>query len=248
MGAVGPRRRIEQHGVLGGVAEDGRLGDDRHPPRRRRTGPSRSPGWSTRCGRSSCRCPRPAGPSTVNGISSCGPASGSPVFSAGIPAGLASVIGACGGPRGSRPWRPATAGRVDGLTATRSARPSVVIVYSQRVREQSADRPMLVPKSSFQTGEVAVMKLFVIVSVEPAGARPRDQRVVASGRPWPRASRSRPRGCRPGRRRPPGARPRYSATTPVSYGGWNSFGPISNVKPRLPAVQNVQSSVEPVVS
>ena len=110
-------------------------------------------------------------PSTVNEISSCAPARGSPVFSAGWPSGLAIAIGPCGGPSASRPSRPATTGRVDGLTFHSNVGPSVTIEYSS-VSENSWTGPMSVPKSLFQIGEVSVMNDLRIFSVEPVGAEP----------------------------------------------------------------------------
>ena len=70
-------------------------------------------------------------PSTSKETSSCGPPRGSaPVYSAGWPAGLANVKSACGGACASRPSRPATTGRVDGLTFHSNVGPSVFIEYS----------------------------------------------------------------------------------------------------------------------
>ena len=66
----------------------------------------------------------------VNGIRSAAPSSGSPWFSAGMPGGLANVMSACGGPVGSRPSRPATYGRVEGLTAKRKRPPGARYVVS----------------------------------------------------------------------------------------------------------------------
>src|SRR5215213_6676637 len=96
------------------------------------------------------------GPCTSNEYSSCAPARGSPVFSAGSPGGLANVKPACGSATASRPSRPATTGRVEGLTFHSKVAPSVVILYSSVSPNDSAG-PMSVPKSLFHTGDVAVV-------------------------------------------------------------------------------------------
>src|SRR3954471_11940707 len=96
------------------------------------------------------------GPCTSNAYSSWAPARGSPVFSAGCPAGLANVKSACGGGTASRPSRPATTGRVDGLTFHSKVEPAVVILYSSVSGNDSA-APTSVPKSLFHTGDVAVV-------------------------------------------------------------------------------------------
>src|SRR5215216_6566649 len=68
-------------------------------------------------------------PLIVNGIDSCGPSSGfEPVFSAGCPSGLANAIGSCGLATGLRPNRPATYGRVDGLSAQLNRPPGALSV------------------------------------------------------------------------------------------------------------------------
>ena len=66
------------------------------------------------------------------------------MFSAGWPAGLANVRSACGGPVAARPSRPATTGRVDGLTFHSNVGPLVVIVYSS-VSWNDRTGPMSVP-------------------------------------------------------------------------------------------------------
>ena len=94
-----------------------------------------------------CTVMRPlstGGPWTSNENSSCAPESWSPVFSAGWPAGLATVRSACGGPVAGRPSRPATTGRVDGLTFHSNDEPFVLIEYSS-VSGKVCTGPMSVP-------------------------------------------------------------------------------------------------------
>src|SRR5919108_2086753 len=111
--------------------------------------------------------PRPsAGPLTVNGISSTGPPGGYEGFSGGTPGGLASAIVSCGGPVASRPWRPATNGRVDGFTSHLNEPPGA---FSSDVSVSAnwIGLPIELPRSSRHTGEVEVWKLFEMRSVEP---------------------------------------------------------------------------------
>jgi hypothetical protein len=104
----------------------------------------------------------------------------------------------------------------------------VVVSSLTRTSSNRIGGSVVVQKSSRQTGEVAVWKLLVSVSREPAGADP----VMTLWSPGEAAASS---AAKNASRLPPrpapaaGGSPRYSATTPVSYGGWNSSGPISNV-------------------
>lgn len=158
---------------------------------------------------------------------SLGPLRGSPVFSAGMPAGFATAMLACAGASGSRPYRPATIGRVEGLTA-QVKRPfrlrSELVTVSVKV-----SGGVVVP-SGCTTGEVWPVVVRDSWRSQPRGATPRSVLWKAGSRvaraisrydarlpPWPAPAVS--------------PSPRYSFTTPCSNGGWNSSGPISKVKP-----------------
>ena len=91
---------------------------------------------------------------------------------AGSPAGLTIGMFGCGGPVGSRPTRPSTTGRVDGLTFHSNASDDVVIEYSSRSSNRIGS-PMSLPLSSCHTGDVAVWNSLRIVSFDPFGAVPR---------------------------------------------------------------------------
>src|SRR3954453_9729979 len=93
------------------------------------------------------------------------------VFSAGTPGGFGSVIGSWGGPAESRPWRPATPGRGDGVTFQVND-PPAGLNSDFSVSVNSRGSPIALPKSSCQTGDVEVWNVFEIFSVEPAGAEP----------------------------------------------------------------------------
>ena len=91
-------------------------------------------------------------PCTVNGIVSKSPSSYDAEygFCAGMPAGFASAIVRLRRPCGSRPSRPATIGRVDGLTCHSNARRRLQLVLS--VSPELERLAELVPKSFSQRG------------------------------------------------------------------------------------------------
>src|SRR5439155_26699477 len=150
-------------------------------------------------------------PEMVKGTSSCGPVYGLSVFSAGTPAGLTRLSAGWVGPVGLRPYRPATYGRVDGLTAQRKY-PVHGLKVESSVSAYRSGSPTV--PSGLRTGEVGVWNCLCTRSVYPGGAQPA---MVA----WSAAFAVDASISKYASRLPPlpapaaGARPMYSATTPV---------------------------------
>ena len=83
-----------------------------------------------------------------------------------MPAGLVSAADGCGGAVGSRPSRPATTGRVDGLTAKENLPPSESYVLDRESAKYWTTLPWPM------TGDVAVMNSLLTSRDQPVGAVP----------------------------------------------------------------------------
>jgi hypothetical protein len=77
----------------------------------------------------------------------------------------------CAGATWVRPDRPATIGRVEGLTCHSKLEP-VVTISLVRLSAKVCAGPVSVQNTSRQRGDVDVWKLFESVSREPGGADP----------------------------------------------------------------------------
>ena len=71
----------------------------------------------------------------------------------------------------ARPWRPATSGRVDGFTCQANLGPEGAS-SDVSVSVKLSGSPIVLPRSSRQTGDVAVSKLFDSRSVDHGAAVP----------------------------------------------------------------------------
>ena len=92
--------------------------------------------------------------------------------SAGTPAGFVSVAVGCAGACATRPLRPATTGRVDGLTAQLNRPPRVSSDELSRSRYSIGSLVRFGSESSTMTGEVSEVNCLRTVSCRPCGALP----------------------------------------------------------------------------